>query len=88
MNTFDTIFHSIAQKENYVPRNYKTIGGMWTVDTWEKDGVKVQLMDEGYTRKIYSDCVEVTFNEFNGMVFYKGSLEDLENFSTCQNKQV
>ena len=88
MNTFDTIFRSIAQKENYVPRNYKTIGGMWTIDTWEKNGIKVQLMDEGWTRKIHSDCVEVTFNEFSGMVFYKGSLEDLEKISICQNKQV
>ena len=88
MNTFDTIFSSVAQKENYVPRNYKTIGGMWTLDTWEKNGIKVQLMYEGYTRKIISDCVEVTFNEFNGMVFYKGNEQDLEKISSSQNQRV
>jgi hypothetical protein len=47
--TFNELVAKIKIKENFVPRDYKTIGGMWTVETWQKDDLKVQLMDEGYT---------------------------------------
>ncbi len=48
-NIFNELVAKIKIKENFVPRDYKTIGGMWTVETWQKDDFKVQLMDEGYT---------------------------------------
>ena len=46
---FDQIVSEIKVNENFVPRDYKTIGGMWTVETWAKEDLKVQVMDEGYT---------------------------------------
>lgn len=49
----------IRTEQNYIPRNYQTIGGMWTVDTYEYKGVKFQLMDEGYSSRIFSPEVEV-----------------------------
>lgn len=48
-NIFNELVAKIKIKENFVPRDYKTIGGMWTVETWQKDDFEVQLMDEGYT---------------------------------------
>ncbi len=42
----------VKQEKNYIPRNYETVGGMWTVDRWEKNGVVYRLMDEGYTTRI------------------------------------
>ena len=29
------IRNKIRKNENYIPREYKTVGGMWTVDTWK-----------------------------------------------------
>ena len=49
----DIIFNKfqkfIKNKDNHIPRDYQTIGGMWTVDTWMIDNYTLQLMDEGYT---------------------------------------
>ena len=46
---FNQVVRDIKNEEFYVPRGYQTIGGMWTVDTWLKDNLRVQVMDEGYT---------------------------------------
>lgn len=73
------IVQEVKKEENYIPRNYQTIGGMWTVDTWKKDGVTVQVMDEGYTTKVFSDSFEVIIG-YNGkeyVRFEKGSVNDL-----------
>lgn len=63
----------IRTKENYVPRNYQTIGGMWTVDTWKLNDITYQVMDEGYTEKIYTDVVSVIRNYENKLTFEKGN---------------
>lgn len=52
MKTLDLIVKLVKTDENYVPRNHKTIGGMWTVDTWQKDNIVVRLLDEGYTTTV------------------------------------
>lgn len=76
MNVFDEIVKIVKKPENYIPRDYQTIGGMWTVDTWIYRGVRVQLMDEGYTTVILAPNIQVRNTLFN--VFYeKGSLDDL-----------
>ncbi len=53
---FTAIWSQVCAGENYVPRDYQTIGGMWTVDTWKAiiDGVEVtaQQMDEGWTMRL------------------------------------
>jgi hypothetical protein len=74
---FIEIFSNIRYDENYVPRNYQTIGGMWTVDTWQKNGITIQLEDEGYTKAILTDNLQVRLNYDNSLSFSKGSVEDL-----------
>ena len=77
------MFHSIArivhQVDNYIPRDYKTIGGMWAVDTYKKDGVIFQLLDEGYTERIYvKDKLDV-YKYYNDEIeFKKGDVDDIQ----------
>jgi hypothetical protein len=68
----------VKTSENYVPRDYKTIGGMWTVDTYKKSNVMFQIMDEGYTTRIITDEVEVICNYNNDIEIKKGTIEILE----------
>lgn len=56
---FKSVEAAIRKPENYVPRNYQTVGGMWTVDTWELGETTFQLMDEGYTSRLHSADLEV-----------------------------
>jgi len=74
---FIEIFSNIRYDENYVPRDFQTIGGMWTVDTWQKNGITIQLEDEGYTKAILTDNLQVRLNYDNSLRFSKGSVEDL-----------
>lgn len=69
---FDAIYAAVRRPEYYVPRDYKTIGGMWTVDTWVRSGVTVQLMDEGYTTRILAKGLKVTFSWPNPIHFEEG----------------
>lgn len=54
-----TLVELVKQSEYYIPRTYQTLGGMWTTDTYERDGVKVQIMDEGYSTCIISENLNV-----------------------------
>lgn len=79
MTAFDAIVKQIKTPEFYVPRDYKTVGGVWTVDTWVRDGVTVQLMDEGWTTRIISDTVAAMMSgTAKTPVFTVGSEADLE----------
>jgi hypothetical protein len=60
------LINLIKKPEFYVPREYQSIGGFWTVDTWERDGVIYLLMDEGYTNVISADGLKVIEGYFNG----------------------
>lgn len=55
----DQLFKHVLKAGTYIPRDYKTIGGMWTTDTWVLDvqgrQLKAQLMDEGYTQCLVFD---------------------------------
>lgn len=31
-----TLISLVKKEENYIPRNYQTIGGMWTVDDYKE----------------------------------------------------
>lgn len=48
----ELIYQKVRTEGDVVPRDYQTIGGMWTVDTWVLGNVKAQMMDEGYTHVI------------------------------------
>lgn len=49
---FNVVRGVIKLPENYKPRGYQTIGGMWNVDTWQYQGVLFQIMDEGWFEQI------------------------------------
>lgn len=49
---FQYVWSKLRQDANFKPRDYQTIGGGWTTDTWEEQGVRALLQDEGYTRVI------------------------------------
>ena len=77
---FNQIEYIVRKSENYVPRNYQTVGGMWTVDTYKKGDVTFQLMDEGYTSVIRTEDVIVTDGRKDGkqvIWFDRGGLQDL-----------
>jgi hypothetical protein len=78
---FDKIKNAIKTDENYVPRNFQTIGGMWTVDTWKKDDMIFQLMDEGYTSVIRAPGLKVTDGAYRGITFQEGSEELLDFYA-------
>ena len=79
LEMFKNIEAIIQTKENYIERNYNTIGGMWTVERWELDNVVFMVMDEGYTDRIFlKDKLDV-IKKFNNDIEYKiGGKEELE----------
>lgn len=50
--SFDSIWQLVKRSNCFVPPQHNTIGGMWSVDTWTMGDVTIQLMDEGWTRRI------------------------------------
>lgn len=74
---FNQVEKIVRQEENYVPRTYKTVGGMWTVDTYKKGNVTLQLMDDGWTTRIFSNDFSAIDSGGNFKI-EKGSLEDLK----------
>lgn len=78
MDSFIKIKSIIKKEENYVKRKSETIGGMWTVESWEKDDIVFSIMDEGYIERIYvKDTLEVIKRYDNRLVFKLGTYEDL-----------
>jgi hypothetical protein len=71
---FSSIYNAIKQDAFYVPRNFQTIGGAWTRDTWRAGEFTVYLEDEGYTQGIMVKVGErVVLNVtrgFNGALNY------------------
>ena len=74
---FYKIVRLVKTKENYVPRNYQTVGGMWTVDTYKLGNATVQLMDDGYTLVLIAPEIHIidTVNDFEPK---KGTEKDLK----------
>lgn len=79
----NALFHHIRNNGEYVERDYKTIGGMWTVDTWrdkENHDLRVQLGDEGWTRKVLFPEL-IAYSTGDGpVVFSKGCEADLNTY--------
>lgn len=80
-NNFYAITKAVKQPEYYVTRPYQTIGGMWTVDTWTRGDVTVQVMDEGYTTVIRSPGLKVVFSAMNEITIEEGTEQDLSNLA-------
>ena len=78
----------IVKKDgNYINRDYKTIGGCWTVDTWMYNEVWFQLMDEGYTDRVYlKNKLDVYKNYKDDLFFKKGDINTLKEVLEGINK--
>lgn len=78
---FERIVQAVRDKDYYVPRDFQTIGGMWTVDTWRRDGVTVQLMDEGYTTRIMAPGLDVSQTASRDLEYREGNMDLLIHFA-------
>jgi len=78
LEIFHHIYSKVRKDENYIPRNYHTIGSFWTVDTWSDGRVGVMLEDEGYTIRIkVPGLLECHTDYKNDMHYVVGSEDDL-----------
>lgn len=75
---FYKLYAIIRKPENYVPRDYQTIGGMWTVDTWRKGDVTLKIMDEGYTMIISAPQFDI--HDVGATMTISGDREAIEKF--------
>ncbi len=72
---FERIVLAVRDKDYHVPREFRTIGGMWTVDTWRRDGVTVQLMDEGCTTRIMAPGLDVSQTDVRDLAYQTGDAD-------------
>jgi hypothetical protein len=89
-NNFNEVLAAIKKPEYFIPRNYQSIGGMWTVDTWQMGDVSIQLMDEGYTTVLQTTGLRVVsgFNGENYLHIEKGTPEALADLAKQFKKQT
>lgn len=74
----ERICQHIRAVGTYIPRGYQSIGSMWAVDTWEHNGIKAQLLDEGYTWQVVTDDL-IAYETAYGVEtqFNKGGWDEL-----------
>jgi hypothetical protein len=80
MNTavaFYKVWNHVRQEAFYLPRTAPTVGGMWTVDTWQRDGITAQLMDEGWTQVIRTEMLHAIQSGSDPVVIKQGTADDL-----------
>lgn len=66
---------------NIIERDYKSIGGMWTVERYQHPkfpDVEVQLQDEGATDVVLNTQMHVATTYGRDVVYYKGDEAVLE----------
>ncbi len=84
-NIVNDLIGKVKKTEFYMPRGYQTIGGMWTVDTWMRDGVQVKVMDEGYTTVVQAEGLRVVTG-YNGKEYTTYELGDEEVVNSFLSK--
>ena len=77
---FRKIYNGVVLKGCQKNKGLNSIGGFWTVLTWEYKGVIANLMDEGYTKRLYfnPDVVKLDVVEkCDGTIEYAVGNEDV-----------
>ena len=90
ISLFEQLKSCLMTDEYYSPRNYKSIGGGWTTDTWKNNEAILRIMDEGYSSSITfgeSSQVFVGFNGKDYIKFYNCSSEEFTKFANKLIKQ-
>lgn len=72
---FSHIEKVVKTKENYIPRAYQTVGGIWTVDTYKKGEITLQVMDEGWSTRIFTNKIDA-IETGRSFKVNKGSIDD------------
>ena len=75
----------VRKDENYIPRDYQTVGGMWTVDTWKKGDLVLQLMDEGSTYVLTGPNFQFINGFHGGTEHYNGKPKVIQKVGTLQD---
>jgi len=78
---FERIVQAVRDKDHYVPRDFRTIGGMWTVDTWRREGITVQMLDEGWTTRIMAPGLDVSQSGDKPFEYREGNVDLLIHFA-------
>lgn len=82
MNDFEKLERVIFKAENYVAPNHTSMGGMWTVDLYQKGDLFYRLMDEGSTSEIrYTNRLNVIRNYHNKLIFTLGDEKVLKEIA-------
>lgn len=82
MNALNELINQVRVSKFYIPRDYRTTGGVWTVDTWRRGPVAFKVLDEGYTQQVIAEDLFVTIG-YNGkeyVRFEKGGQEQIEKY--------
>ncbi len=84
----EAIFQIVRTHGEYIERDHKTMGGMWTVDTWVLGDIRVQLMDEGSTQAVLSDNFNAYSTYGREVTFIRGGAQELETLYAEANHAV
>ena len=78
MEQLQSLIQLVKQNRYHVPRDYDTVGGMWTVDTYKRRGVTVKEMDEGFSTSVSGEglLVWVLYNPQTGQDYIEYKLGD------------
>jgi hypothetical protein len=83
---FQTIADYVHKPEYFVPRDYQTVGGMWSVDRYTRDNINYRVFDEGYGSEIFTEDLRVRClytgdkPEFTLIIGELGMLQAMANF--------
>lgn len=77
MQYFNAMRHIIKTENNYIPRKYQSIGGMWTTETWRQGDIVFQVSDEGYTQRIIIPFILEVVKTFDNKIIYELGTEDI-----------
>lgn len=88
-NYFGKLFNYVKCKGSRVERDYGTVGGIWTVNTWKLNNIIVNVMDEGYTDRIYvRDKLDVCRSYKGELSFSLGDIGTLKSiYEEVVNKE-
>lgn len=56
---FQTVADYVYKPESFIPKDYYTVGGMWSVDRYARDGINYRIFDEGYGSEIFTEDLRV-----------------------------
>lgn len=72
---WNIILDWVKQDEFFVKPEHKTVGGMWTQDRWERDGIVVLLSEASL--QIKAPAILDVEEGYTGVKFHKGGLSEM-----------